>query len=133
MLSPNQARCLCLIAAGRSREEAAKETGVSVSTVDKWSAKAEFREMLNKAVSEVFDAALAELVSSSQLAARELKNIILDPDVPSRTKVSAIQVLLSNAAHVKNYILESRIEAIESSLNGDLNPTEDSLNDNISE
>lgn len=133
MLSPNQARCLCLIAAGRSREEAAKETGVSKSTVDSWAKKPEFREMLNKAVSMVFDSALAELVSSSQLAARELKNIILDPDVPSRTKVSATQVLLSNAAHVKNYILESRIEAIENSLNGDLNPTEDSLDDNISE
>ena len=110
-----------MLAAGYSRKEAAAQTGVSISSVNKWAIDPNFQKLLRDAVGKTYDAAVAELVSGSQEAARELKAIIADPDTPKRVKVSAIQVLLTTAAKVKESLLEERLETIEAALDGNIN------------
>ncbi|MBD2255597.1 helix-turn-helix domain-containing protein [Nostoc parmelioides] len=119
-LTPIQNEALCLLAAGYSRDEVAGKTGVSKSTINRWVTQPDFKTMLRNAVIQVYDAAIAELVSGSREAAKELKSIITDPDTPKRVKVSAIQVLLTTAAKAKESALEERLEAIETALDGNI-------------
>ncbi len=119
-LTPSQVKALCMLAANYSRDEVAQACGVTTRTLDKWKQLENFQELLRKAVIETYDSAIAELVLGSQETARELRKLILDPDTPSRTKVSAISVLLTNAAKAKEHLLEDRLERIEASLNGDI-------------
>ena len=100
-LSPNQNKALCHLVAGRSIDEVAELTGVSSRTINRWKANPLFRKILNQALQSTFDAAIAELVANSVFAAQELNAIIRNPDVPSRTRVSAIDLLLKNASRVK--------------------------------
>ena len=104
---------LCQLAAGATNSEAAVQAGVSLSCVEKWKAKPDFQKSLKEAVSCVYDAAIAELVSGSREAAKELKRIISDPDVSDRVKVSAIQTLFSTAEKCKQWQLEARLERVE--------------------
>lgn len=120
-LTPIQNEALCLLAAGYSRDDVAAKTGVSKSTINRWAVQPDFKIMLRDAVVQSYDAAIAELVSGSREAAKELKAIITDPDTPKRVKVSAIQVLLTTAAKAKESALEERLEAIEVALDGDIN------------
>ncbi len=119
-LTPNQTKALCMLAANHCRDEVAQACGITTRTLDKWKQLENFQELLRKAVAATYDAAVAELVLGSQAAARELRMLIIDPDTPGRTKVSAISVLLTNAAKAKEHLLEERLERIEVSLNDDI-------------
>lgn len=114
---------LCQLAAGATNAEAAAAAGVSLSCVEKWKQKPDFQQQLKTAVMGVFDAAIAELVSGSRDAAKELKRIIGDPNVSDRVKVSAIQTLFSTAEKCKQWQLEARLERVEGLL--DAESTED--------
>ena len=117
-LTPVQNQALCLLAAGYPIETVAKSTGVTRQTINKWTKLPEFNRLLRESVAKTFDVAIAELVIGSREAAQELKRIITDPDVPSKTKVSAINVLLNNGARVKDSILEQRLERLEGTFDG---------------
>lgn len=119
-LTPNQTKALCMLAANHCRDEVAEACGITTRTLDKWKQLENFQDLLRKAVAATYDAAVAELVLGSQAAARELRMLIIDPDTPGRTKVSAISVLLTNAAKAKEHLLEERLERIEVSLNDDI-------------
>ena len=123
-LTPIQNQALCLLAAGYNLDEVAKQTGVTTRTISKWKTIENFDRLLKDAVSKVFDAAIAELVSGSREAAKELKLIIADADTPARVKVNAIQVMLSNASKAKDYMLEERLENLETILD-EQNKTEE--------
>jgi len=123
-LTPIQNQALCLLAAGYNLDEVAKQTGVTTRTISKWKTIENFDRLLKEAVSKVFDAAIAELVSGSREAAKELKLIIADADTPARVKVNAIQVMLSNASKAKDYMLEERLETLENILD-EQNKTEE--------
>jgi DNA-binding transcriptional MerR regulator len=112
-LSPNQTQALSLIAANYSKEEVARQTGVTIRTLDRWRKQPEFQRLLRDAIARTFDAAVAELVVGAQESARELKRIISDPDVPSRTKVTAIGVLFANGSKAKDWALEERLSRLE--------------------
>lgn len=120
-LTPIQNQALCLLAAGYNKQEVASLTEINTRTLTRWEKEPTFKKMLKEAVAKTYDAAIAELVSGSREAARKLKNIIHDPDVPSRVKVTAIQVLLNNAAKAKEDLLEERLEAVEALLDADKN------------
>jgi hypothetical protein len=109
-----------MLAASYSREQVAEACSVTTRTLDKWKQLENFQELLRKAVAATYDAAIAELVLGSQESARELRKLILDPDTPGRTKVSAISVLLTNAAKAKESLLEERLQRIEDDLNGNI-------------
>ncbi len=118
-LTPIQTQALCLLAAGYNKQEVASLTEINTRTLARWEKEPNFKKMLKDAVAKTYDAAIAELVAGSREAARKLKDIINDPDVASRIKVTAIQVLLNNAAKAKEDILEQRLEAIEVLLDAD--------------
>ncbi|MBP5976609.1 hypothetical protein HW132_28720 [Brasilonema sp. CT11] len=117
-LTPIQNQALCLLAAGHTIDEVVAETGVGKRTLSRWKTTCNFKKLLQDAVTQTYDSAVAELVSGSREAARELKRIISDPDVPSKTKVTAINVLLNNAARAKESALEERLERLEESFDG---------------
>ena len=120
-LTPTQNQALCLLAAGYDKHEVASVSGITIRTLDRWRKNPEFDKLLKQAIRKTYDAAIAELVSGSREAARTLKSIISDPNVPSRVKVTGIQVLLNNAARVKDDLLEERLEAVEALLDADKN------------
>jgi hypothetical protein len=112
-LLPEQMRALCLIAAGRTKPEVAKECNVSLTTIERWYKLPDFKQVLRKAASDIYDQAIAELCVGAKLAAIELKNIISDKTTPARVKVQAISVLLSVAAKAKDNFVEDRLEMLE--------------------
>ena len=120
-LTPTQNQALCLLAAGYDKHEVASISGVTTRTLDRWRNRPDFDKLLKQAIRKTYDACIAELVSGSCEAARTLKSIISDSDVPSRVKVTAIQVLLTNAAKIKDDLLEERLEAVEALLDADKN------------
>lgn len=117
-LDGNRNTALCLLASGCSKSEASRQSGIPLPTINRWSKEPLFKQKLRQAVASVYDSTIAELVSSSHSAARELKRIIEDPDTSSRVKISAISVLFSHAEKAKISLLEDRLEALESALNG---------------
>jgi hypothetical protein len=118
-LAPNQVKALIKLAAGSGDEEAAQAAGVTVRSVQNWKKQPNFKSMLRQAVAATYDAAIAELVDGAKDAARELKEIITDPDTPKRVKVSAIATLLEIASKAKQTILEERLERLEGIVDGD--------------
>jgi uncharacterized heparinase superfamily protein len=118
-LTPQQYGVLAEIAAGRSNAEVAKKYGVTVKSIENWRKLPRFKELLREALSQCFDAAVAELVLQSQNAARQLNSIIEDPDTPSRVRVSAIVAMLTFASKAKDAHLETRLENIEKLLEND--------------
>ncbi|MBW4450644.1 MAG: hypothetical protein KME38_28400 [Spirirestis rafaelensis WJT71-NPBG6] len=120
-LTPTQNQALCLLAAGYDKHEVANISGITIRTLDRWRKNPKFDKLLKQAIRKTYDACIAELVSGSRDAARTLKSIISDSDVPSRVKVTAIQVLLTNASKVKDDLLEERLEAVEALLDADKN------------
>lgn len=126
-LTPIQNQALCLLAAGYNKQEVASRTEINTRTLARWEKEPNFKKKLKEAVAKTYDSTIAELVAGSREAAKKLKNIIDDPDVPSRVKVTAIQVLLNNAAKAKESLLEERLENLEDMIDGDnQNETEES-------
>ncbi|HEY9676331.1 MAG TPA: hypothetical protein V6D11_33115, partial [Waterburya sp.] len=123
-LSVKQQLALLRLAAGDSNQEAALAAGVSLSCLEKWKQKPGFQRQLQMAVSRVFDAAIAELVSGARDAAIELKRIITEPEINDKTKVAAIRCLFSTAEKCKQWELEARLERVEALLN-EPDPSED--------
>jgi hypothetical protein len=126
-LTPKQYLALTRLASGSTNKEAAEAAGVALRTIEGWKTKPEFQKLLKTAVNMMLDAALAELVSGSQLAAKQLVQIISDPDTPSRTKVTAISVLFDTAVKVKQWNLEDRLARVEITLDG-FEPSQNSSN-----
>lgn len=118
-LTSYQNKALCLLAAGYKLDEVVAETGIPKRTLSRWKTDPKFKILLQQAVAATYDAAVAELVSGSRDAAKKLKEIIDDPDVPSKNKISAISVLLNHAAKAKEALLESRLERVEESLDNE--------------
>ena len=115
-----QIKALCLIAAGNSSNDVVAQTGVTKRTIDRWRTQPEFKRMLQNAMAEMYDSAVAELVLGARDAAKILKEIINNEEVPTKNKISAINILLSNAARAKDGILEQRLERLESEKSADL-------------
>jgi uncharacterized protein (UPF0147 family) len=116
-LTPLQTKALCLLAAGHTSKATAEATGTHIRSIDGWRNEPKFKQRLKQAVSDIYDMAIAEMALGCAEAARELKHIINDPDIPARTKVSAISVLFANVEKAKTAILEERLENIENQLN----------------
>lgn len=117
-LSIKQYRALCCLLAGGTQEEAAREAGCSVSSIEKWRKKPDFARLLKQSIAKVYDATLAEIVLGSMSAAKALRQIIDDDETPSRVKISAIATLLGHAEKAKQSALEERLERIEGLLDG---------------
>jgi uncharacterized heparinase superfamily protein len=124
-LTPQQYRAMTLIAAGYSNTEVAQESNLSVKTIENWRILPHFKKLLREALSQCFDAAIAELVLNSQKVARELNKIALDSETPARVRVSAITAMLTFASKSKEAHLESRLEMLEAQLEHGIIDTQD--------
>jgi hypothetical protein len=124
-LTPQQYRAITLIAAGYSNSEVAQESNLSIKTIETWRKLPQFKQLLREALSQCFDAAIAELVLHSQQAAKELSRIAFDVDTPSRVRVSAITAMLTFASKAKDAHLESRLEQLEKQLQDGAIDTQD--------
>lgn len=109
-----------MLAAGYPDKEVAEQCDVCTKTITRWKARGDFQKLLRESSARMFDAAISELCLGSIEAARELRRIVNDPDTPSRTKIAAIQCLLTMASRAKDESLERRIEAIEATLDEDI-------------
>lgn len=118
VLTYTQCEALVLLAAGYTDDEVAEKTVVAKSTIIRWKKSPEFERLLKQAQLKYIDSALAELVKGAKEAVQELNNIITDSDVPSRTKVSAISVLLSHIVKMREVDLEERLERLEEIVDG---------------
>jgi hypothetical protein len=114
--TPKQIEAFTMLAAGYSDIETAAKCGVTNKTISRWKAREDFSQLLRESSAKMFDAAISELCLGAIEATRELRYIITNPDVASRTKISAIQVLLTMASRAKEESLERRLDAIEASL-----------------
>ena len=123
-LTPLQYRALVKLLTGCSNNEVSATLGISLKCIEKWRKLPKFKQLLRQALSDCFDAALAELVLNSQLAAKELGKIAFDPDVPSRVRVSAITAMLTFASKAKDAHLETRLEQLEKAISYDPLETE---------
>jgi hypothetical protein len=119
-LTPEQLKAFTMLAAGRADKEVAEECGVCTKTISRWKAKEDFQQLLRESSARMFDAAISELCLGSIEAAKELRRIINDAGTPSRTKIAAIQTLLSMASKAKESLLEQRLESIEAALDADI-------------
>lgn len=115
-LSPKQYRALVTLAAGGSNQEAASVAGVSVRSIENWKAKPNFQQQLRNATSKVFDMGMATLVLGVEDACKELCRIVTSEETSDRTKISAIATLLGNAARVRDWSVEERLEKVEAAL-----------------
>jgi len=118
--TPQQIEAFTMLAAGYSDKETAEKCNLSTKTISRWKARDDFQKLLRESSAKMFDAAISELCLGSIEAARELRRIINDSDVASRTKIAAIQTLLGMASRAKDESLERRIQVIEDALNGDI-------------
>ena len=112
-LTPIQLRVLVALAAGKSNIEAAAEAGISVSTLEKWKRNPAFKKKLFESSAKLFDVTLAQLSLASSDAVKILVGIIEDDETPAKIKVSAISVVLSFSKYAREFLLESRIAALE--------------------
>ncbi|KOP27283.1 hypothetical protein AMR41_05805 [Hapalosiphon sp. MRB220] len=117
-LTYSQYEALVLLAAGYSDDEVAEKTVVSTHTIRRWRKLPEFEKLLRQAQLKFIDSALAELIKGAREAVKVLNDIITDPDVPSRTKVSAIAVLLTHIVKMREIDLEERLERLEAIVDG---------------
>ncbi len=113
-LNISQYRALCGLASGMTISEAAQIAGVSASSIDKWKRQPEFQKQLRESINRVFEASQARLVLGAQEAVDELRQIINDSDVSAKTRLSAINILLTQASKCRDFLLEQRLERIES-------------------
>ncbi|BAY80540.1 hypothetical protein NIES25_70280 (plasmid) [Nostoc linckia NIES-25] len=116
-LEPQEMQALCLLAAGQTRSEVSRKLGIAVSCLDSWKARPDFKEAQREATMAIYEQSIAAIVSVSLESVQELEKIINDVDVPARTKISAIALVLTHAEKCKSYVLEQRLERIEQALN----------------
>jgi hypothetical protein len=122
-LSYTQAQALTLLASGYNKKEVCKKVSVTESTLERWMKYPEYRKLLANAMMTCYNAALAELIEGSRIAAIKLKEIILDDAIPAKTKIQAINVLLTHAGKARDLMIEERLERIENILENESQTT----------
>lgn len=73
---------------------------------------------MKDAACKIYECAIAELATGASKAVRELLRMVDDKNVPDRTKIQAITLLLNHLKETREWQLEKRLEALEATLNG---------------
>lgn len=99
---------------------AAKASGLSERTIQRYQALPHFRLALAQAESEAMAEAARRLAADANLAALTLKKMMLDKDAPAAVRVSAAKAWLSLAPGFREHAaLEARIAELEARLQND--------------
>lgn|GEM_PF-5571819 len=104
---------ICHLASGASNKEAADQTGVSLSTVERLKRDVDFKAELTDAISQIYRSSLLKLTLGMSKAASELLRIIESTDTPDRVKLKAIEILFSQTLNLDQLVLEDKMNRIE--------------------
>src|SRR3954453_12164873 len=112
-----EAALVVALAAGATKPEAAKRSGVAVRTVYRRLEDAEFRSAVRRERDALVQNALGRLTDASADAADVLRSIAVDGDAPAGARVAAARATLELGTRLRESVeLSERIDAIEASL-----------------
>jgi hypothetical protein len=113
-LPRKQETAISALLSQRSLDEAAKATGVSVSTLRRWMAIPEFKEAYLKARRDAVTQGYARLQQNSGAAGAVLLKLMADPATKASTRVQAARCILEFATQsLETEDLLLRIERLE--------------------
>lgn len=117
-LSPKRNLALCMILAGHTNEQVSSSLGLSMSGIEKIKRDKDFRTSLRRAISDVYERAIAELASGSILAAARLRRIIEDPATSDYHVILASRLLFDILETSRRWEMEARLDRVERLLEG---------------
>lgn len=88
-------RAICLMVAGYDRNEIAEKLGVNPASLTRWFKEPAFKKGVQVALGMTYRAAIAELASHAQVAARKLVEMIEDEITSDVVKLKAIELLFN--------------------------------------
>jgi transposase-like protein len=98
----------------RSVEEAARAVGINANTLLRWMKEPEFEAVCREARRTVFSQAIGRLQDAAGAAATTVLKIMVDPNVPSGTRLRAAEVVLEQAAKAGEIEdIENRVATLE--------------------
>ena len=98
----------------RSVEEAARAVSISANTLLRWMKEPEFEAACRVARRTVFSQAIGRLQDAAGAAATTVLKIMVDPNVPSGTRLRAAEVVLEQAAKAGEMEgIEDRVATLE--------------------
>jgi hypothetical protein len=113
-LDPIRHKVILLLATGLPAREVAKQANCSQSTVDRVKADPNCRQKLHEAVNYLYQLGLSKLSLGVEIAIDQLIEFIQNPDIPDRTRLRAIEILLSQLTTFSSHeIKERRIYYVE--------------------
>jgi hypothetical protein len=113
-LTPKQAKAVEALMANGEVAAAAKEVGVSRSTLHRWLGEPAFMEAVRAAESRALDDLSRLLVRLGRTALATLAKAMNDPAAPYATRVTAANASLSRLLQLRELAtLEARVRALE--------------------
>ncbi len=120
-LTENQITAVELLAKGETKTEAAKQAGVSRTTLYEWMEQAEFTTAIQTAKTECWRTAVTRLYPLSEKAADCLSDLITSDKTPSYVRCQAALGVLATARQCYHEgELEARIQQLEQALDAAL-------------
>jgi hypothetical protein len=118
--SRKQDLLICALLTEPTVEQAAKKTGIGVTTAFRWLQDPEFQEQYREARRMAVSQAISQLQQASSEAVQTLKAVMADEEAPPASRVSAAKTVLEMSFKaVELEDLAQRIEKLEQSLNKD--------------
>jgi lambda repressor-like predicted transcriptional regulator len=109
-----RSRVVAELAAGSTVAAAAKTAGVAERTIRRWLAEPAFKSEVDAARAQMVSDALGRLSDSATAAARALRAIVEDNQMPPGVRVSAARNILEMGTRLRESVeLEQRIAALE--------------------
>jgi predicted DNA-binding protein (UPF0251 family) len=116
-LNGKKLKAIQAILANDTLEAAAKQVGISRTTLHRYLNENVFSKELKKAKRSMINQTILRLQRSTSDAARTLAEVCRDKEAPPSSRVSAAREILSNAMKAMEFEdLEARMESIEQRL-----------------
>lgn len=112
-LNQQHYQAIFLLVTGRTAKQAALELELNAHTITRWKQDPDFNLALQEAHSRVYDDAINKLTTIAGKCAEYLELVMDDPDVPTRTKLQAISIVLTHGAKAREYNMNRRLEKLE--------------------
>src|SRR5450631_4242647 len=114
VLSPKQHRAIQVLLLCFTKEKAAEELGINVTTLWRWLKIPEFKDALREAQREANSQTNARLQQSAPLAVNTLLRVISSPDTPASSKVQASRtIILLSQKSIEWEDTEARLARLE--------------------
>jgi hypothetical protein len=98
----------------RNVDEAARAVGVNANTLLRWMKEPEFETAYREARRLAFSQAIGRFQDASGAAATTVLKIMVDPNVPARTRLQAAQIVLEQGAKTSEIEdIEGRVARLE--------------------